>query len=240
MLKIAICDDTPLYISELAAQIHELAQDMSTEVSVETFRGYHALDEAHHAAPFALVFMEVALSDGDGIELAARWRHDGDDAVHIVFYSSSSARALEAYSVFPDGYMLKPPQKGQLRRILSHVVRLTEGRQGLILRTESGGRVRVPLDDIVYAEVFGKDIVVHTPGGDYSGSGSLSDCFAGVRDDRFWRSHRSFMVNLDYVVTLERYAFGLRSGESVSVAKNKYAEAKQILNKYRAIHALGT
>lgn len=236
MLRIAICDDTPLYISELAAQLHELAAATMAEVSVDTFRSYTALDAAHQENPYTLVFLEIALSDGDGIELASRWRRKGDDHTHLVFYSSSAARALEAYDVFPDGYLLKPPQKRRLREIFNRVVRMTEGRPGLVLRTEQGGRVRVPLDDIVYAEVFGMEIVVHTATEEFSGSGSLSDCFAGVHDTRFWRTHRSFVVNLDYVVSLERYAFTLRDGRTVAVAKNKYPEAKKILSEYNKIY----
>ena len=36
MLRIAICDDTPLYAGELAAQLYEIAEEMSVEVAVVT------------------------------------------------------------------------------------------------------------------------------------------------------------------------------------------------------------
>ena len=63
MLRIAICDDTPLYAGELAAQLYEIAEEMSVEIVVDTFRSYGALGQAHEAKPFEVIFLEIALRD---------------------------------------------------------------------------------------------------------------------------------------------------------------------------------
>ena len=227
MLRLAICDDTPLYAGELAAQLYEIAEEISLEISVDTYRSYAALGEAHSASPYEVIFLEIALSDGDGIEFAEQLRSE-DLTTDLVFYSSSSARALEAYGVFPTGYLLKPPQKRRVR-----FIRAKRGlTRTLLLRTPGGGRAAIPLDAIRYVEVMGNELSVHTDRETVTCIGALTDAFAGISQRQFYRCHRSFLVNMRAVRSLHRYFFLRENGEEVAVAKNRYAQAKEILNEF--------
>ena len=134
----------PLYAGELAAQLYELAEEISLEISVDTSRSYAALGEAHSENPYEVIFLEIALSDGDGIEFAEQLRSE-DFTTDLVFYSSSSARALEAYGVFPTGYLLKPPQKRRVRHVLEFIRAKRGLTRTLLLRTPGGGRAAIPL-----------------------------------------------------------------------------------------------
>jgi DNA-binding LytR/AlgR family response regulator len=231
VLRLAICDDTPLYAGELAAQLYEIAEELSLEITVDTYRSYSALGEAHAADPYEVIFLEIALSDGDGIEFAEQLRSE-DIATDLVFYSSTAARAHEAYGVFPTGYLLKPPQKRRVR----HVLEFIRARRGLartlLLRTPGGGRAAIPLDAIRYVEVLGNELSVHTDRETVRCIGALTDAFRGVSPRQFYRCHRSFLVNMRAVRSLHRYCFLMENGEEVAVAKNRYAQAKEILNEF--------
>jgi len=231
MLKLAICDDTPLYAGELAAQLNEVAEEMGLAIKLERFRSYAALGEAHEKTRFDALFLEVALSDGDGIEFAEQLRAQ-DLTVDLVFYSSSAARALEAYSVFPTGYLLKPPHKRKVRHVLEYIAAKRGNEPTLLLRMPQGGRAAVRLEDIRYVEVLGNELSVHTDRETVTCLGSLSDAFRGISQKQFYRCHRSFVVNMHAVRSLHRYFFLLNNGEEVAVAKNRYAEAKEILNDF--------
>lgn len=231
MLRLAICDDTPLYAGELAAQLYELAEEISLEISVDTYRSYAALGEAHSENPYEVIFLEIALSDGDGIEFAEQLRSE-DLTTDLVFYSSSSARALEAYGVFPTGYLLKPPQKRRVRYVLEFIRAKRGLTRTLLLRTPGGGRAAIPLDAIRYVEVMGNELSVHTDRETVTCIGALTDAFAGISQRQFYRCHRSFLVNMRAVRSLHRYFFLMENGEEVAVAKNRYAQAKEILNEF--------
>lgn len=231
MLRIAICDDTPLYAGELAAQVYEIAEEMCIEVTVETFRSYEALGQAHEEKPFEVIFLEVALSDGDGIEVAGQLRAE-DHRLDIVFYSSSGARALEAYAAFPTGYILKPPQKRRVRHVMEFIAVRREQYKNLVLRTPQGGRAAVRLDDILYVEVMGNEMSIHTEKDTVLCLGSLTEAFRGVSQKQFYRCHRSFIVNMRAVRSLHHYYFEMSNGDEVTVAKNRYAQAKEILNDF--------
>lgn len=231
MLRIAICDDTPLYAGELAAQLYEISEEMSMEITVDTYRSYGALGAAHEKVPYAVIFLEVALSDGDGIEFATQLRMN-DLTTDLIFYSSSSARALEAYTAFPTGYLLKPPQKKRLRPVIEYIAARRGQIRTLLLRTPGGGRAAVALEDILYVEVMGNDLSVHTDSGTVLCLGSLTETFRDVSQKQFYRCHRSFIVNMRAVRSLHHYYFLMKNGEEVAVAKNRYAQAKEFLNDF--------
>lgn len=231
MLRIAICDDTPLYAGELAAQLYEIAEEMSVEIVVDTFRSYGALGQAHEDNPFEVIFLEIALRDGDGIEFAEQLRAE-DLRTDLVFYSSSAARAFEAYSAFPTGYLLKPPHKRRVRHILEFIAARRGLHRTLLLRTPQGGRAAISLEEILYVEVLGNELSVHTEKETLLCLGSLTETFRGVSPKQFYRCHRSFVVNIRAVRSLHHYYFLMDNGEEVTVAKNRYAEAKEILNDF--------
>ena len=231
MLRIAICDDTPLYAGELAAQLYEIAEELGLGIEVDTHRSYAALGDAHMSHPYEVIFLEVALSDGDGIDFAEQLRAE-DIETDLIFYSSSSARALEAYRVFPTGYLLKPPRKNAVRHVLEFVCDRRHMKPTLMLRTPGGGRAAIRLDDIRYVEVMGNELSIHTDRETVKCLGALTEAFRGVSERQFYRCHRSFLVNMRAVRSLQRYAFVLKDGEEVAVAKNRYAQAKEILNEF--------
>lgn len=231
MLRIAICDDTPLYTGELAAQLHELAEELTLSVTIDTYQSYATLGEAHAAQAFDVIFLEVALRDGDGIEFARQLRGE-DLTTDLVYYSSSATRALEAYATFPTGYLLKPPQKRHLKPVLEFIATRRGQKKTILFRTPQGGRAAVALDDIRYVEVMGNDLSVHTERENIECLGSLSETFRAVSPKQFYRCHRSFLVNMRYVRSLHRYHFLMKNGDEVAVAKNRYAQAKEILNDF--------
>lgn len=231
MLRIAICDDTPLYAGELAAQLYEISEEMCLSIEVDTYRSYGSLAEAHLSERYAVIFLEIALSDGDGIEFAEQLRGE-DIETDLVFYSSTATRAHEAYNAFPTGYLLKPPQKKRVRHVLEYICAKRDLHPTLVLRTAGGGRAAIPLDDILYVEVMGNELSVHTARQTVRCIGALTDAFRDISQRQFYRCHRSFLVNMRAVSSLYRYAFVMENGEEVAVAKNRYAQAKEILNEF--------
>ena len=66
----------------------------------------------------------------------------------------------------------------------------------------------------------------------YVCNGSLADTYHMLPSEQFYRSHRSFIVNLKYVTKINRYQFAMGNGDKVTIAKNRYAEAKEILRAF--------
>ena len=90
----------------------------------------------------------------------------------------------------------------------------------------------VPLSDIVYCEVLGRKVYLHKKDGaviDYYHK--LEDLERRV-DGRFFKCHRSYLVNLDYVRGCRDGQVLLSQGEAIPVSRLRERELTQALLRH--------
>jgi DNA-binding LytR/AlgR family response regulator len=235
MYRIAVCDSNVADAQELVNKVQHLAAELRFECTVESFRTARALAEAVKARAYRLVLLETEIGGTNGIELAKRIRfHDGE--TEFIFVTSHAEYALAAYAVYPVAYVLKGITMQKLYEPFLRAVR-NEKKElpRLLVNTADGGKTIVPRDDILYVEVFGNDLVFHCKGGTVEGIGSLTGVMERLSSNGFYRSHRNFIVNLRYVQRIGRFFFVMQNGEKVSVAKNRYTEARGVFESYLSV-----
>ena len=231
MFRIAICDDMQPQAQELAQHLTTLAGEIPMECRVEVFRSFKALQKAMGENSYQLIFLETRLGGISGIDFARRLRAY-DERTAIAFCTAETESALAAYSVFPVGYLTKPVDRKRLREVFRHVADKHCQKPSIVLRGIDGGERRISVDDILYIEVFGTELDVHCRRGVVMCTGTLVEASSLLSSADFYRSHRSFVVNLRYTVGIDRYQFRMINGDTVAVAKNRYAEVKAAFEAY--------
>lgn len=105
-----------------------------------------------------------------------------------------------------------------------------------ILVKRGGISTRVLLEDIIYAEVFNRKVMLHTTDGDIEYYGKLTELSEQTGED-FYRTHRAYLVNLKYVEKYNATTIWLEKG-SVLVSKKHYAgfvrKYMQYINRKRS------
>ena len=76
------------------------------------------------------------------------------------------------------------------------------------------------LDDIVYAEVFNRKIVIHTTTDDIEYYGKMSE-LQDMAGENFFRPHRAYLINMRYVERYDSSHIYLEKGP-VTMAKQNY------------------
>ena len=232
-MNIAICDDSRFNTVPLEEALKELALESGVEISMDIFKSYSHLGAAIKDKKYDLLFLQVNLRGVNGIDFARGLRQQHND-VDVIFLSENADSALAAYSAFPIGYILLPPAKKRLRAPFRHAAEKQRGRTSLVLAEPNGTKTSVFIDDIIYLEVIGAELSVYTRTGAVKCYGtSLTEVCECLPAERFYRCHRSFVVNLDHVVQSSKYYFLMENGEKATIAKNRYAEAKEILLDYK-------
>lgn len=234
MFRIAICDDMQSQAAELAKMLTSLAGEIPVKCEVEVFRSFKALQKAMSESSYQLLFLETRLGGISGIDFARRLRMI-DEEIDIVFTSPDSESALAAYTAFPVGYLVKPVDRKKLRDVFRRVTDKYRQKPSIVLRGIDGGERMIGVDDILYIEVFGAELHVHGRRGVVVCSGTLVEVGSLLSSTDFYRSHRSFIVNLRYTVGIERYQFRMANGDVVAVAKNRYAEVKAAFEAYAGV-----
>ena len=231
-MRLAVCDGSSADAQGLALMLRTLAADMGISCTVHVFRSARLLLEDVKAQPYDAVFLETEIGGTGGLELARKIRYCREDT-ELVFVTSKEKYALAAYSVFPLGYLLKPAEKKRLYPVLQRLA-YKNRETGPVIRcmTADGGEALISRNELLYIEVMGNRLFFHGLREVVEGVGSLSSVSESLPEKLFYRAHRNFVVNLQYVRKIGHYYFGMQNGDKVAVAKNRYTEAKAVFEEH--------
>ncbi len=231
MIKFAICDDEPLMAQELAGHLAGCMEEKRiTAYSVSRFSGGRAL--LGQADSFDVIFLDIQMQQPDGMETARLLRQRGDRSL-LVFVTVLKELVFDAFQVEAYDYLLKPLDSARFKRTMDRVLRALEQRaaEDIVIQRGTGCEV-VLLSDIVYCEVLGRKIYIHKNDGtviDYYDK--LEDLERRV-DGRFFKCHRSYLVNLDYVRGCQAGQVLLPQGKRIPVSRLRERELTQALLRY--------
>ena len=223
MITLAICDDEPSMARELAGRLAGYMKEKSvTGYSVSSFSNGRALLE--RAGGFDVIFLDIQMEDPDGMETARLLRRRGDHAL-LIFVTVLKECVFDSFQVEAFDYLLKPLDSARFHQTMDRVLRSLEQRtaEDLVIQRGTGCEV-VLLSDIVYCEVLGRKIYLHKNDGTVSGYyGKLEDLERRV-DGRFFKCHRSYLVNLDYVRGCQNGQVLLSQGERIPASRLRERE----------------
>jgi two-component system LytT family response regulator len=212
-LRVLIVDDEPIARRRLKVLLDDEA---SVEIVGESEDGESALDAIRRLRP-DLVFLDVQLPGLDGFDVIELLKPHECPAV--IFVTAYDRYAMRAFDVHAADYLLKPFERGRLRRALARATALSavEGPKRLqavveMVRSDRPLRrflVRTPsrvyavrADDVESLEAAGHYVELRTAAGAHLVRESMSALEKRLDPARFVRIHRSAIVNVDKVAEL--------------------------------------
>ena len=207
-LTTLVIDDEPLALRLVCDYISktpflELAGAFTNPLDALDFLSTNAVD---------LIFVDIQMPDLTGIEFT---RSLGN-APKIIFTTAYEKYAVESYKLNAIDYLLKPfsyeeflkaAQKARKQSDLENntLHSLEANSQFLFLKSEYKIR-RINFNDILYIESSKDYIKVFISGEDKPvlSLNSIKSLEQKLPESRFMRVHRSFIVNLDRIDTIER------------------------------------
>lgn len=230
-MRIIICDDEPAMQKVLSEKIRRI---QSTDEILSCASG----EELMHMPRPDILLLDICMPGWSGMETARKLRLE-DKRMVIIFITALEDYVYEAFDVGAFHYLVKPFSDEKLREVLMRAaesVREWENRQTKgerkgpeddakaavrQLYVKKGGlRIRIPIEHIIYAEVFNRKILLHTTDGDVEYYGKLSDLEIQAGED-FFRPHRAYLINMKYVVKYDGHTIWLEQG-SVILSKKQF------------------
>ena len=218
MIKFAICDDEPYMVREIADQLSAyMAQVRIASYSVNCFSGGQCLLESRE--DFDLIFLDIQMEHPDGMETARLLRRQGDHSL-LIFVTVLRELVFDAFQVEAYDYLTKPLDAARFARTMDRVLQTLEQRTAasIVIQQGSGCEV-VPLSDVVYCEVLGRKVYLHKADGTITGYYDRLEQLERRVDGRFFRCHRSYLVNLDHVRGCQAGQVLLSQGERIPVSR---------------------
>ncbi|MBR4165174.1 MAG: response regulator transcription factor [Lachnospiraceae bacterium] len=231
MIQIALVEDTAEDREQFLSAFAAYRKSDPLPFSVAVFETKAAFLE-DFAGQFDLIFLDIELPDGNGIEIGRQIR--GTDAnVVIAFLTRMGQFAIQGYEVDASDYILKPLNEAifavKMKKLLR---RVWHSRSAGIPLSIGGGKQIIDAQTILYVEVFKHDVTYHTAGGSFTERGSLKDAEAALSKACFARSGNSFLVNLRHVAGIGKTELSLDNGETLPVSRSRRKELADAFNRY--------
>jgi len=255
-LKALIVDDEAPARSELRYLLGEAG---GVQIVGEATAAAEAL-QLISAIEYDVVFLDIEMPGLSGLELATALR-DAARPPAVVFVTAYGEHAVKAFEVAAVDYLVKPVELPRLRLALDRIV---AGLSPAAPRAETGGAAppapapatwahgaapldRIPVDrsgrklllageDILFISAYDDYTYVHTADGRYLSTLSMNTLQQRLADLGFFRTHRSYLVNLRRVKEVVPMYGGTllltlsdRDGTQIPVSRRRAAGFKRVL-----------
>jgi DNA-binding LytR/AlgR family response regulator len=229
MLVIGVCEDQPAERKKISELICEYGITHHLEMELYEYDSGYTFWESYQPGKLSILFLDIYLKDGNGIEIARKLRGEGEKC-DLVFLTSSPDHAIEGFELSARHYLIKPATAEKILQALSRCDTRSNKR---FLEIESDRlKHRVYLDQIRYIEVFDKVSVIHTVNQDIKTYLALSKLEKELGGQPFLRCHRCAIVNMDYIKDYTATDFIMDDLSLVAIHKKGSTETRQIYLDY--------
>ena len=221
-LYAALVDDETRDAEYLASLIREWAGKRGEELSIRIYPSAEAFLFAYEEDQrLSLLFLDIEMPGLNGVELAKRVRRENRE-VKIVFVTGYSDYILEGYDVAALHYLMKPLDRQKLFTVLDRARREIESDGKVLLLRDREGIARIPLREIVWAEVFHNTVTIHA-GKTYEKRMTLGELERELPPgEGFYRIGRSYLVNLACVARTARDSVTMTDGALLPLPRGQY------------------
>lgn len=216
----AICDDDPAAAEYVRSLVQEWAAQSGALLDLQIFPSAEAFLFCYaDKKDFDLLLLDVEMADMDGVTLAKTLRQENQE-VQIVFITGYSDYIAEGYDVAALHYLMKPVRREKLFSVLDRAAEKLRQNERALYFEYMGEMVRVPLSRIRSLEVQQNYVTIHADQ-DYTVKKALAE-FEKELDDGFFRTGRSWIINLAYVQRVTRTQALLTDGTAVPLSRGLY------------------
>ncbi|WP_445735777.1 LytR/AlgR family response regulator transcription factor [Mariniflexile sp.] len=208
MITCIAVDDEPLALRQIVSYIEktpflQLSAKFSNATLVKEYLKNNEVD---------LLFLDINMPDLSGMELAKSL----ENPPKIIFTTAYSDYAIEGYKVNAVDYLLKPIEyqdfllastKAEVLIKKERLLKTEIKKTGDYLFIKSGAKhIRINFNDIEYLEAQKEYVYIYliNSGEPVKTLIRLKNIEEVVPKGNFMRIHRSFIVNLNHIVTVER------------------------------------
>ena len=226
MVKIAICDDEQLYLDETRTMLEQYAAIHEIAITAEPFSNSSALlDRIEAGERHDIYLLDIYMPGVSGMSVAAELRSKGVRSP-IIFLTSSTEHAVEAFGVDATHYLLKPYKEQQFFAGMDKAVQnIPSRREDRIVLKIDGEHQSVLLSDIQYCEAAdnhqriwmkdGRALLVRM---------TVSELYERLEPfGSFRRCGRAYILNLDCVKKVTHNSAVLKNGTEIPLPRGTLA-----------------
>jgi two-component system, LytTR family, response regulator len=244
-IKAIIVDDEALARDSIREAVNQFDD---IEIINECTNGFEAVQAIHQSKP-DLIFLDIQMPKLDGFDVVELL---GKEAPAIIFVTAYDEYALRAFEAEALDYLLKPVNNQRLQKSIQRVreqlsskvprqmeqlIDLHQENMAPLTRVliRDGMDIHIlPEEDIIYIEAKEDYVKFHTEKRSYMKLERMSNLENKLNPRNFCRIHRSYLLNINYLVKIEPYSKDsriakLKSGITLPISRSGYNRLLELL-----------
>lgn len=241
-LQFGICDDDISYHEKIETLCRSYINDKNIEAAFFYFTNAEELLDFKDSID--ILFLDIKMEGKSGVDILPVLRHKYNIS-HIIFITSYEEYVQDTFGVKTDGFLSKPVSSKRLYSFLDMIIETYKSNP--IIEFQVGydnSNKYIPANNILYLQGENNFTKVYTNGeySDFLTYQTISYWENRLSEYGFIRVHKSYIVNLEYLVSVKDISTCEIQGNNILPIGRKYASAVKksydnyYLYKLRRLH----
>lgn len=226
MIQTVLCEDQIQHQKTIEKFLQEILGENNIEYNLRIYKSGEELLN-NYPKNVDIFILDIQMEKINGMDVARKIREIDKNKPEIIFTTSLVEYIQEGYEVRAYRYLLKPIKYEELKKhILSCIDEVINKKDKFILIENKNETYKIKIEEITYIEIQRKDMSIHTESKVYKTKMTMDKIEKELKNYNFYRCHKSFLVNIDYVENIKQYVAILDNKEEVLVSRHRFKDFK--------------
>lgn len=230
-MRILVCDDEKIICDSLQIMLKEyFEQENIDDIKIVNYQSGE--DLLSDRGQKDIVFLDVKLGGKDGIAVGKELKKRNPKTI-IFIITAFDEYTDDAFRMHAFRFFKKPIDKERLFINLKEALTQYCTAYGKISIEDNHSLYSPYKTDVIFIESKDRGSIVHTRGGKYYSSNNIESWLKILKEECFYHSHRSFIVNMDYISEITADLIRFENYDSCAyLTKRDYKKFNAVYSRY--------
>ncbi len=220
-----ICDDDINCVNVILKCLLKYCEERIITCFYDSFDdGQKALESAQ---TYNIAFLDIEVGNISGLEIAKKLKENNKNII-IFFITEYEKYIDDAMDLFALRFMKKPLDYQRFCTGLDKAVELINDKTVELFLKDTDTIRKINIKDIIYLETVGRKVKLVTTVGIFYSLDLIDYWEKQLTHISFYRIHKSYILNLDYIDQYKRNEVKLTTGEIIGISYRK----QSVFRKY--------
>ena len=200
---------------------------------VDAFSSENQFFKAFDTKKYRIIIFDIGNHGKECIETASKIREIDNNAA-LIFFAGNKYYGYDAFLLYAADYIFKPVKYDRLEKTLDRILKNINVSKKYITVNNNKINTKINISTIIYIEVIGNVSCIHISSGNVVKAYiTLSELERTLSNNPlFLRTHKSYIINMEYVSSMEGNSFIMKNGDIIAIRKNNCKEIKRIYQRF--------